>query len=73
MLDKELNKLLLTNKNKIMDSLFPNNEPRSIVEQGRGLSWTSFRTPTDRSRNKPSEQTIGNRTADKVNKQGTWV
>ena len=73
LLDKELDKLLLTNKNKIMDSLLPNNKPRSILVQGRGLSWTSIRTPTDRSRNKPSEQTKGNRTADEVNKQGTRV
>ena len=56
-----------------MKSLLPNNKPSSILVQGRGLSWTSFRTPTDRSRNKPSEQTMGNRTADKVNKQGTRV
>ena len=56
-----------------MESLLPNNKPSSILVQGRGLSWTSLRTPTDRSRNKPSEQTMGNRTANKVNIQGTRV
>ena len=73
MLDKELNKLLLKNKNKMMDSFLLNNKPRSILVQGRGLSWTSLRTPTDRSRNKSSEQTMENRAADEVNIQRTRV
>ena len=56
-----------------MDSFLLNNKPRSILVQGRGLSWTSLWTPMDRSRKEPSEQTMGNRTAEKVNKQGTRV
>ena len=56
-----------------MDSFLLNNKPRSILVQGRGLSWTSLRTPTDRSRNKSSEQTMGKRAGDEVNLQRTRV
>ena len=56
-----------------MDNLPPNDEPCSILIKGRGLSWTSLRTPPDQSRNKPCEQAMRDRTSNKVNIKRTRV
>ena len=56
-----------------MDNLSANNKPCSISVKGRGLSWTSLRTPTDESRNKQCEQAMGDETGGKINEKRTRI